>query len=71
MARYRYDGLDPEVAPDGSGLVRPLDGREFDAAPAWGAWTPLDEPETPPDEAPPPPAPGPETPAAATTGTEG
>lgn len=78
MAQYVYEGPAPEEAPDGTGLVRPLDVREFSEPPGWGAWTEADVPDSPP-AAPPvlPPAPGstttPATPAApaAPAGTEG
>jgi hypothetical protein len=76
VARYVYEGQHPEEDPAGQ-LVRPLDVREYDAPPPWGAWRQLDDadPQAPPEppRAVPPPAtpPAPVTPPLPATGTEG
>jgi hypothetical protein len=75
VARYVYEGTAPEADGDG-GLVRPLDVREFDADPGWGAWRRLGDgdPQNAPEPLqavpalPPAPPPAADMPA---TGTEG
>jgi hypothetical protein len=66
MAKYRYEGPQPDVD-DAGELVHPGDVRVFDSEPDCPPWVPLE------DEAPAPPPPDPPKAPATTpaTGTEG